>query len=102
MNTLIDALKELETSGSAHCILIEALECIWVMDGDEIKWNTENNREDLYSGDGDTYGGELPEGYVQTESYVFANVDMCTGTMVTYVFDKSMQLTLEELEDEFD
>ena len=102
METLIEALKELEASENGYGILIESPGCTWVMDGDEIKWNTDNNREHLYFGDGNTYSGEMPEGYSQTESYVFVNVDMCQGTMVTYVFDKSMQVTLGELEDEFD
>ena len=54
-------------------------ECLWYTTGDEVYWNTENNIDDLMTGDGETFSSEVYE-ETQRDGYVFYTCrDGCGG-----------------------
>lgn len=79
---LVEILDEID-----YPVLIEVdLESIWHIDGNDVTWNSDGNRNDLEEGEGDTYSGYLPEGYHVQGDYLVCNVDTQCGQWVTHIF----------------
>ena len=95
-NEVAEALKLLEDALPDYPILLGYNDCIFYIDGSEIIYNTDNNKEDLFNGDGNTYGGYLPEGFSSNDKYLVANVDTQTGCWVTEIFNIGKMLELED------
>lgn len=103
MNNIIRALEELEElTDKGFPILIEHHNCMWTTEADTVIWNTDNNREDMFNQDGDTYVGEMVEGCQETDNYFITNVDTQTDTWITVIFDQDKYVDYEELLKEFD
>lgn len=74
----------------------------WYRTNDEIHWNDDNNLEDLYNGDGNTYCGWMPEGFSEKDGYLVTNVDTETGCWMTSLFELSDEVKYEDLEEMFE
>jgi len=81
--------------------LVEFVDTCWIIAGDEVYWNKDDNRESLFLQDGETYGGELPEGVAEWEGYTVANYDNGCGQWITLFLNNEKQVSLGELEEEF-
>lgn len=92
IQNLIEYLNEID-----YPILMEVnLDSIWYLDGDEyIHWNEDGNHTDLEEEQGETYSGELPEGYKRQGGYLIANVNTGCGQRVTRVFALSKEVKNE-------
>lgn len=82
----IDKLFEIIEQIS-YSVLVEKVDCIWTTDGYEISWNRDDNKDDLVVGDGNTYSGEIREGFRHYNGYFVCNVDCGCGAMVTMFFN---------------
>lgn len=99
LGKLFEMLNEID-----YQMLIEKHDCIWTFTSDDyIHWNTENNKEDLYNGDGQTYGMYLPEGFHinKEEGYIVFNGDTETDCWVTTFLLLDKEIEYEDLEEEF-
>lgn len=79
-------------------ILIDVHDCIFTVgvNGNNLYYNTDNNIEDLFNGDGNTYGGYLPEGYKENAKYLVANIDTQCGQWITEIFDVTKRVYEED------
>lgn len=65
---------------------VEVHDCIWMSDNTELHWNTDNNREDLFEGDGDTYHGYIKgTPTVSDDGYVVFTVEDGTGYTIDMI-----------------
>jgi len=96
LKTLLDGLDF-----DGVCPLIGFEEGKWYIRNDTIYWNGENNLEDLYNEEGDTYSGYMTEGKGISGGYLIANIDTCTGCWVTSFFKLSDEVKLEDLEETY-
>jgi len=71
-------------------------DCLWYSVSSAVHWNTDNNKEDLVNGNGNTYGVEHHGTPVETESYIiFKNCYDGCGGRVTVVFDKNNKFDVD-------
>ena len=97
MKTKPQQLKELlEDVNYPH--LMQVIDNNWFIDKDEVGWNTEDNLLDLCNQEGETYGGELPEGVGEWEGHTVANYDTGCGQWITLLLNNEKQVTVEQLE----
>lgn len=67
-------------------VLISVEDCIFLREGDNISWNTDDNFVELMDGDGDTYSAEMVEGCHEQDGYLITNIDTDQGFWETKVF----------------
>lgn len=78
-------------------------EFLWYVEHGAIRWNTDNDEEDLANGDGYTFGVEQYGTPVETESYIiFKNCFDCCGGRVTVVFSKANMFDVDKYWDTVD
>ena len=100
MKTKPEQLKLLlESIGYPH--LMEVVDTCWITSREGVYWNKDDNKECLYLMDGETYGGELPEGVAEWEGYTVANYDNGCGQWTTLLLNNEKQVSYGELEEEF-
>lgn len=77
-------------------------DCIWYVSYSAIYWNTEDNVNDLFLGDGETFSVEIGYKRKETESYVIYEqcYDLCGGRC-TLVFSKSLEYNEEDWEEDY-
>lgn len=64
------------------------------VDGSEISYNKDNNVENLFDGNGETYSGYIKEGPVEIDGYVMYLLDSSCGFDYQAIF--SLALKVEE------
>lgn len=74
-------------------------DCVWYAAYSAVYWNTEENVNDLFNQDGDTYSVEIGYKRKETESYVIYEqcYDGCGGRC-TLVFSKSLKYNEDDWE----
>ena len=92
--------KLLESIDYPH--LMDVIDHLWYINGDSVKWNSDNNLKALAYEEGNTYGGWLPEGVAEWEDYTVANYDTGCGQWVTLLLNNEKQVTIKQLEEMFD
>lgn len=92
-----EAMRKFTDSG-----VDDMTDCIWYTSYSTVYWNTEENVNDLFLGDGDTYSVEIGYKRKETESYVIYEqcYDLCGGRC-TLVFSKSLEQNEEDWEEEY-
>lgn len=61
---------------------------IWCCNENGLSWNTDNNKDHLSNGDGNTYSAEIEECAKKIGQYIFFNVQSGQGYTQTLVFDQ--------------
>lgn len=51
----------------------------WTIDGESVVYNKENNKEDLFNQNGETYSGYIKEGPIEVGRYVMYTLDSQCG-----------------------
>lgn len=88
ISKLKEVLDELD-----YPVLMEIVDCIWHQeDYVDISYNTDDNKEDLENGDGDTYSVEPLCGYVEYDGYRVFNCDNGCGETITYFFNLNKEV----------
>ena len=70
-------------------------------DGWVVRWNEDNNLQDLYNSDGNTYSAEIIGKSWEDGDCIFFNADTGCGETVTYVFKSSNKVDYDHLEEMF-
>ena len=92
---LIEAIAEVN---DLYPTYIDYIDCMWTRgDGDYVTWNVDNNKEDMFEGDLNTYQCEIREQGEVVDDYYVVNVDTGCGDTQTLIFDLS-----EEVKDGWD
>lgn len=93
--TKVEQLKSL-LADMNYQPMISVVDAAWFREDDEIQWNTDCNLEELYNGDGNTYGGCQTEGSTEWEGYLVVNVDTDMGYWVTYLFPLDKEVSVDD------
>ena len=72
-------------------VMMEVIECVWYKTPYEIKWNTDDCKEDLSNGDNNSYSIEF-YGTTVYQGYLVVNGDTGCGETVTYFFNLSKEV----------
>lgn len=95
MINFIELLNELNNH---HLTMMEYQDSVWSFHScdNSVSWNTENNKEDMENGDGETYGGEVFDGITKIGGYTLMNVDNGCGERVTMIFNNDKEIVDDE------
>ena len=86
ISRLKEILDEIE-----YPLLMEIIDCTWFREGDNFFWN-EDSLADLEDQDGNTYGTEAFEGWVEYYDYLVVNGHNGCGQTITYFFNLSKEV----------
>lgn len=97
MLTAAEAIRKFTDSG-----VDDMTDCIWYVSYSAVYWNTEENVNDLFNHDGETFSVEIGYKRKETESFVIYEqcYDLCGGRC-TLVFSKSLEQNEEDWEEEY-
>ena len=89
----IKTLKKIFDEIDYSCY-VEFVDCIWMFmnDGDEIYYNTDDSVEDLENEDGNTYNLYIREGSHKHDNYLIVNGDDSCGNTITYFFNLEKEI----------
>lgn len=81
---------------------INEVDCIWTIDGNYLLYNIDDNKEDIFYRDGNTYGGDIYEDFnlrKEIEGYILIDIDTHMGFRETLILNKNKKISYEELEE---
>lgn len=67
----------------------------WYADRDQVVYNTDNNIEDLFDQNGQTYSGEIRGEPVEIDGYVFYTLDSLCGFDYQAIFSSALKVEEE-------
>jgi len=93
----VEKLIQANEALGSYSNIEDITDCLWVMFGDSIQYNTENNEGDLANSDGATYSFDIYGTPTETESFIiFHNAYVCTGDRVTFIVSKCNEFDVDE------
>lgn len=92
VHDLIEALKDIK-----YQTCVEVIDGCWLLYDNEIHWNTDYDKEDLYIGEGQTFSYEITDGQVEQDGYLITTGDTGTGYTVTVIAKLGDQVSIDYL-----
>ena len=73
-------------------VMLEIVECMWTRQPWEVKWNLDDNKEDLENGYANTYSCETRGCSSEYDGYLVVNSGTDCGETITYFFNLSKEV----------
>ena len=86
LQIILDKLEE------HYCPFLRFIDCMWLEENGEVRWNNDNNLNHLNEVIGETYSNELKGGSKVIGAYFICNSDNGCGDTETLIFDNRKRI----------